>query len=417
MEIIKAPRGTRDVFGDESRKWRRVLSVCRETARDFGFGEILLPIFEHTELFARGIGDATDIVEKEMYTFSDKGGRSITLRPELTASVMRSYLENDMHRMPQPRKLWGWGPMFRYERPQKGRYRQFYQVDFEVLGAQSPAADVEIIDMAMEMFRRLGLKGLKVLINSVGCPDCRPKYREALKNYIGDHLGEFCDTCQSRFERNPLRVLDCKNETCRDLTDSAPSVIDSLCDDCRTHFESVTDGLSRIGAEIEIDPRLVRGLDYYSKTAFEILAGELGAQNAICGGGRYDYLGEAVGGPHVPGVGFAAGLDRVVITAEGQGAVLDDGDRLDAFIVTASEDASPDAAVLAHVMRGAGIAVDMDMISRSMKSQMKYASSIGARYVCIIGPDELAANSVTVKDMDTGEQETMPRFDVLKRIR
>lgn len=418
MEAVKAPRGTRDILGDESWKWARVLDACRGVARDFGYEEVMLPIFEHTELFSRGIGDATDIVEKEMYTFVDKGDRSITLRPEMTASVVRSYIEHDMHRMAQPKKIWGWGPMFRYERPQKGRYRQFYQADFEILGAQSPRADVEVIDTSMELFRRLGLKGLRVLINSVGCPKCRPIYREALKNFIGDHLGDFCETCQARFERNPLRVLDCKNERCRELTDRAPRVIDHLCEECREHFSAVTAGLGALGAEVSIDNRLVRGLDYYTKTAFEILSGELGAQNAMCGGGRYDDLAETIGGPSVPSVGFATGIERVVITMEGQGADLAAPKGPDAFVVTASNDPKAELAVLelAHLLRGAGLSAEIDFVGRSIKSQMKFASTIGARYVCVIGDDELASNTVALRDMAAGEQRSIPRYDALKLI-
>lgn len=409
MESIKAPRGTRDVLAAESWKWERVLGVCRDVARDFGYGEVLLPIFEHTELFSRGIGDTTDIVEKEMYTFTDKGGRSITLRPELTASVMRCYLEHDMRHMAQPQKIWGWGPMFRYERPQKGRYRQFYQVDFEILGTPSPLADLETIDTSMEIYRRLGLKGLSVLINSVGCPNCRPKYRDALKAYIGSRLGDFCETCQARFERNPLRILDCKNPTCRELTDHAPTVISSLCPECRAHFDAVTSGLSRIGADVRVDDRLVRGLDYYTKTAFEVLAGELGAQNAMCGGGRYDGLAESIGGPHVPGVGFATGVDRVIITMEGQNADIGTAPSPDVWIVVESEAASLEAATAAHAMRSAGLSAEMDFMGRSMKSQMKAASNAGARAVCIIGGDELRDGTAAVKDMTTGEQRTAPR--------
>lgn len=416
METIKAPRGTRDILGDESWKWEHVLRTCRAVAGDFGFSEVILPIFEHTELFCRGIGDATDIVEKEMYTFLDKGDRSITLRPELTASMVRSYLEHDMNRLPQPVKLWSWGPMFRYERPQKGRYRQFFQIDFEILGAASGLADLETIDASMELYRRLGLKNLQVLINSVGCPKCRPVYREVLKGFIADRLGEFCDTCQSRFERNPLRVLDCKNPVCRELTENAPSMIDSLCEECREHFDVVTDGLARIGADVKIDNRLVRGLDYYTKTAYEILAGELGAQNAMCGGGRYDNLAEAIGGPHLPGVGFASGIERIVITMEGQNAWRDKAHAADVYVVTASRGAEAYAAVLAHDLRLAGLSADMDFTGRSMKAQMKHASQTGAAFVCILGEDEIKSGVVTLKSMATGEQISIPRGEIAVKI-
>ncbi|MDR3254526.1 MAG: histidine--tRNA ligase [Synergistaceae bacterium] len=419
MEVIKAPRGTRDVLGDESWKWAHVLDVCRKTADDFGYSEVLLPIFEHTELFSRGIGDTTDVVEKEMYTFIDRGDRSITLRPELTASMVRSYLEHEMRRMPQPVKLWSAGPMFRYERPQKGRYRQFWQIDFEILGVSNPMSDLETIDTSMEIYRRLGLTNLQVLTNSVGCPKCRPVYREALKSFISSSpggLGGLCETCQGRFDRNPLRILDCKIPRCKELTESAPSMIDSLCDECREHFDSVTRGLSRIDADVRIDNRLVRGLDYYTKTAYEILAGELGSQNAVCGGGRYDNLSEAIGGPHVPGVGFASGIERIVLTLEGQGVYIGKKPEIDVYIVTASVDAAIEASALAHELRSVGLAVDLDYARRAMKAQMKHASSIGASFVCIIGGDEMASGAIGVKNMKSGEQMSVPRSETAARI-
>jgi len=416
METIKAPRGTRDVLGDESWKWARVLDVTRGVADDFGFREVMLPIFEHTELFSRGIGDTTDVVEKEMYTFIDRGDRSITLRPELTASMVRSYVEHDMRHGSQPVKLWGWGPMFRYERPQKGRYRQFAQIDFETLGAPSPYADVEIIDTSMEIYRRLGLSNLQVLINSVGCPVCRPVYRETLKKFFEPILDRLCETCGDRLDRNPLRILDCKKEECKKLTESAPAVIDSLCDECGVHFKSVMRGLERLGADVRIDNRLVRGLDYYTKTAYEILSGDLGAQNAVCGGGRYDNLAEAIGGPHVPGVGFASGVERIVITMEAQGANMGHEPETDVCIVTASDDAIMEACALAHELRMSGLAVGSDYTGRGMKAQMKQAASAGARFVCILGGDEIASGVVGVKNMKNGEQVSVPRSGTAAKI-
>jgi histidyl-tRNA synthetase len=419
MEAIKAPRGTRDVLGDESWKWTHVLNVCREVARDFGYSEVLLPIFEHTELFSRGIGDATDVVEKEMYTFIDKGDRSITLRPELTASMVRSYLEHDMRRAPQPVKLWSAGPMFRYERPQKGRYRQFWQADFEILGAESPMADLETIDTSMEIYRRLGLTNLQVLINSVGCPKCRPAYREALKRFIESAPGgleSLCETCRGRFERNPLRILDCKKPQCKELAEAAPAILDSLCGECRSHFEDVGHGLSKIGADVRLDKGLVRGLDYYTKTAYEILAGELGSQNAVCGGGRYDNLAEAIGGPHVPGVGFASGIERIVITLEGQGAYLGEKPQTEVYVVTASDGLTMEASALAHELRAAKLSADTDYAGRGMKAQMKHASALGAAFVCIIGEDEAASGTVSVKNMSSGEQRSFSRSEAASKL-
>ena len=416
MEIIKAPRGTRDVLGAESWKWAHVLDVCRGVASDFGYAEVILPVFEHTELFSRGIGDTTDVVEKEMYTFMDRGDRSITLRPELTASIVRSYLEHDMKSRRQPVKLWGTGPMFRYERPQKGRYRQFWQVDFETLGTSDPLSDVEAIDASMEIYRRLGLTNLKVLINSVGCPVCRPHHRDALCSFLEERRSDLCETCQGRFERNPLRILDCKKDVCRGITDSAPAMMDSLCGECREHIEKVISGLSRIGADVAIDNRLVRGLDYYTKTAFEILAGELGAQNAICGGGRYDNLAEAIGGPHIPGVGFASGIERIVLTLEGQGVYMGEEPRVEAYVIAASADAAPETAVLLHELRCAGISADMDYSGRGLKAQMKFASQSGVKYVFIIGEDEIASGTVALRDMHSGEQILVPRAEAVSRL-
>lgn len=416
MESIKAPRGTRDILGDESWKWARVLGVCGKVAEDFGYQEVILPIFEHTELFCRGIGDATDVVEKEMYTFTDRGDRSITLRPELTASMMRSYLEHDMKRWTQPVKLWSAGPMFRYERPQKGRYRQFSQLDFETLGAASPMADLEMIDLAMEIYRRLGLSNLEVLINSVGCPNCRPAYRDALRKFLSGKLNLLCATCLGRFDRNPLRILDCKKTECRELTETAPSMVSLLCGECKTHFDQLLAGLNRIGAAVKIENRLVRGLDYYTKTAFEVLAGELGSQNAVCGGGRYDNLAEAIGGPRVPGVGFASGIERIILTLEGQGVSLGEKPRAGIFVVAASPDAAVEVAALAQELRTAGLSADMDFMDRSLKAQMKQASSAGADFVCIVGSEELSAGSVTVKDMKNGEQTSVPRGDIARKL-
>jgi histidyl-tRNA synthetase len=417
MEAIKAPRGTHDILGDESWKWARVMDVTRDVADNFGFREVMLPIFEHTELFSRGIGDTTDVVEKEMYTFLDRGERSITLRPELTASMVRSYLEHDMRRRPQPVKLWGWGPMFRYERPQKGRYRQFAQIDFEILGAQSPFADIEIIDLSMEIFRRLGMSNLQVLINSVGCPNCRPAYRETLRKFFESRADRLCETCKERLDRNPLRILDCKRPECRDLTDSAPSVIESLCDECSGHFAAVMRGLENLGASVRVDNRLVRGLDYYTKTAYEILSGDLGAQNAVCGGGRYDNLAEAIGGPHMPGVGFASGIERIVMTMEAQGAYMGREPSVDVYVVTGGPGGEYEAGILAHELRADGLSADTDFMGRSMKAQMKGASQAGAAFVCIIGDEEIASGTVTIKDMDTGIQETAPRDSVAEKIK
>jgi histidyl-tRNA synthetase len=306
--------------------------------------------------------------------------------------------------------------MFRHERPQKGRYRQFSQIDFETLGVPGPMADVEIIDLSMEIYRRLGLSNLQVVLNSVGCPKCRPIYREVLKKYFASGFDSLCETCKSRFDRNPLRILDCKNDACRKITESAPAVTDSLCDECGAHFKAVIRGLENLGADIKLDNKLVRGLDYYTKTAYEILSGDLGAQNAVCGGGRYDNLAESIGGPHVPGVGFASGIDRIILTMEAQGAYMGRVPTLCVYIVTSGQNAENEAALLAHDLRARGVSADLDFMGRSMKAQMKTASQAGAKLACILGEDEIASGAVTVKDMSDGTQETAPRAAAVEKI-
>jgi len=416
MESIKAPRGVRDILPDESWKWASIFAVTRKIAEDFGYREVHLPIFEQTELFSRGIGETTDVVEKEMYTFSDRSGRSLTLRPEATASMVRAYLEHGMASGPQPSKLWCAGPMMRYERPQKGRYRQFWQLDFEAIGSASPLVDVEVIALSLEIFRRLGLSNLEVLVNSVGCPACRPVYRAALQGYLGERFDALCPTCQGRFDRNPLRILDCKVETCRAITDDAPDVRDHLCEECRSHFDEVLKGLDLIGAKFRIDKRLVRGLDYYTKTAYEVLSGDLGAQNAVCGGGRYDNLAEAIGGPHTPGVGFAAGLDRIVLTMEQQGLSFGREPAISVMVVVAEESARDEAVRLLYELRRAGVPSDMDSSGKGVKAQMKAAATAKAVYACILGSSEIARGVVAVKEMATGSQEEVERDKVVERL-
>jgi len=417
MDIIKAPRGVRDVLPDESWKWAYVMDAARKVSNVFGYSEVHLPIFEHTELFARGIGDSTDVVEKEMYTFEDRSGRSLTLRPELTASMVRCYLEHGMSQKVQPVKMWSAGPMFRYERPQKGRYRQFWQLDVEALGSDAPEVDLEIISFAIYLFDMLGLSNLEVVVNSVGCPECRPTYRQALKDYVGSKFELLCPTCQNRFDRNPLRILDCKNEGCREIMKEAPGMTDYLCDECKEHFHRVKEGMSLLGIHYKEDKNLVRGLDYYTKTAFEVLSGELGAQNAVCGGGRYDNLAEAIGGPHVPGVGFAAGIERIVLTMEGQGCDFGPKPAIDVFVVTADDSAKRAALKLLYEIRQNHISVDMDYSGKSLGSQLKMASNKEARLACILGGTELQKGVVTVKDLASGSQEEVSRDSLVDYIR
>lgn len=406
---IKAPRGVRDILPDESWKWAYVLKTTAETMADYGCSEVHLPIFEHTELFSRGVGETTDIVEKEMYTFTDRGDRSVTLRPEATAGMVRSALENGLCVQGASAKLWCWGPMFRYERPQKGRYRQFYQIDAECLGVPGPVADVEIIALSAEIFRRLGLKNLEAVLNSVGCPICRPVYRKALLEHFEAHRSELCETCLNRMERNPLRILDCKMPACGQVADAAPSIYDHLCGECRDHFAEVQAGLERLGLPYRLDKRLVRGLDYYTKTAYEILSGDLGAQNAVCGGGRYDNLSEAIGGPHLPGVGFAAGVDRIVLAMEQQGCSFGEAPRTQVYVVAQDDAARGEVQVLTNELRTRGFSAEQDTGKHSFKAQMKSAAS--AHWACILGAEELKNDSVTIKNMQSGEQTSVRRAD------
>ena len=382
-ESIQGPRGVRDILPDESWKWAYVLNQAGEIARRFGYSEVKLPIFEHTELFSRGVGDTTDIVEKEMYTFTDKGDRSITLRPEMTAGMMRSYVEHTLG-VPggNPTKLWGAGPMFRYERPQKGRYRQFWQLDYEEVGSDSPLVDVEVIMTAIELFRTLGMRNLEVVINSVGCPKCRPVYREKLVGYLKGHYDELCDTCKSRLDRNPLRVLDCKED--HEIVAGAPDIFDSLCDECAGHFKAVTEGLTRLGIKYTLDKTLVRGLDYYTKTAFEVKSGDLGAQSAVCGGGRYDNLSEEPA--------------------------------MDAYVVCPDPTVRLNAMELMYDLRRAGLRADMDYAGRGMKAQMKTAVASGAAAACILGGDEVARGVVAVRDLTKAEQAEVPLDQVCARV-
>lgn len=409
---IKAPRGVRDILPEESWKWAYVVNTAARTMADFGFSEVHLPLFEQTELFARGVGDTTDIVEKEMYTFTDRGGRSLTLRPEGTASMVRAAVENGLCAQGTAAKLWCWGPMFRYERPQKGRYRQFYQIDAEYLGVAGPMADVETIDLSAELFRRLGMKNLEVVINSVGCPRCRPVYREALLQHFQARRGELCETCLERMDRNPLRILDCKEPGCGTVADAAPAIYESLCDECRSHFEEVRSGLERLSFRYRLDKRLVRGLDYYTKTAYEILSGDLGAQNAVCGGGRYDNLSEAIGGPRLPGVGFACGLDRIVLVMEQQGCTFGRRPQARAYVAALDGASRGAAQVLAHELRRAGVAAEQDTADRSFKAQMKNAGASGARWACILGPEELAKGCAAVRNLEEGSQTEVPLAQV-----
>lgn len=410
--MTSGPRGAKDILPGTVEQWQQFECLIREICRRYNYREIRTPIFEHTELFQRGVGETTDIVEKEMYTFSDRGGRSITLRPEGTAAVVRSFIENKIYAEPQPTKLYYMGPMFRYDRPQAGRYRQFHQFGVEAIGADGPAIDAEIIALAVNVLRELGLADLQVFINSVGCPACRPVYRETLQQFLRDKAAGLCGDCQSRFDRNPMRILDCKNPECGKLTAGAPSVAECLCPECEEHFDRLKDLLNRIGITYSVNPRLVRGLDYYTKTAFEIQYPPLGAQSAVCGGGRYDGLIAQCGGDSTPGIGFGMGIERVLLALEKQGLINQNAQTVDIFLAAMGPDAYSAAFSLLLKLRAAGLSAEIDYLQRSLKAQMKYAAKLPARFVAILGEEELAEQAVSLRDMQSGEQAKVP-FDKL----
>ncbi len=400
---MAAPRGTDDILPGAVEAWQAVEATMRELMRVFGFAEIRTPMFERTDLFQRGVGEDTDVVMKEMYTFTDRGDRSLTLRPEGTAGVVRAYLERGLHAGPQPAKLaYVSAPMFRYDRPQAGRSRQFHQMGVEVLGAASAAADAEVIAMARALIARTGLSEAAARLNSVGDATCRPIYRERLRAYYAPHLDELCPDCRVRFERSPLRLLDCKQPSCAPLIAGAPSTIDSLCEACAEHFAGVRALLEAAGVPFAVDPSIVRGLDYYTRTVFEIVHPTLGA---LCGGGRYDGLVEELGGAPTPAVGFALGVERLILAAQEAGKAPGAAAGPDVFIVCPAEDLRPAAFRLAMAWREAGLAAETDLASRSFRAQMRHADRLGARFTAVLGPDEAARAAVALRDMRSGEQE------------
>ena len=414
--LTNAPRGTKDILPDSVGSWNYVEQKIRDICARFGYEEIRTPMFEHTELFHRGIGEGTDVVDKEMYTFEDRGGRSITLRPENTASAVRAYLQNKLYGDGALTKLFYIGSMFRYDRPQAGRMREFHQFGVEALGEANPAVDAEIILLAMEFLKSLGLKDLKLSLNSVGCPSCRPAYRKALQDYLRPHLEELCGDCKERFERSPLRILDCKADADKEFMTGAPNITDCLCDECREHFEKVQSFLRDAGVDFELDPRLVRGLDYYTKTAFEIKYAPLGAQSAVAGGGRYDGLIAEMGGNPTPAVGFATGLERVLLALEKQGLLPEQEKKADAFVVALGAEAQSAGFKLLQKLREAGLKALMDYAGRSMKAQMKQAGKAGARFALILGEDEIKENAVMLKDMEKSEQQKVSLDEVINQI-
>ncbi len=413
--MIQLVRGFKDVLPGEIELWQDIEDIMRNIFEEFGFTQIRTPILERTELFARGIGATTDIVEKEMYTFSDLKNESLSMRPEATASVVRAYIEHKMYAQNPVQKLYSMGPMFRRERPQKGRYRQFYQINAEVFGLYSPKIDAELILILMTLMDRLSLTEVVLHINSLGCERCRPAFKERLQIFLAERIETLCPDCRRRYEVNPLRVFDCKAQGCRESLEGAPTILDHLCEECRNHFNEVRDFLNRFQISYKVNPRLVRGLDYYTRTAFEVLAAHLGAQNAVAGGGRYDGLVKALGGPAQPGVGFAVGLDRLasLLSDRAPGLVK----QPNVFIAALGDRAQDRAFVWLQALRFEGIRTEMDVEDRSLKSQMRQADKSGASYVLIVGERELEEGAAVWRDMNTKEQETVPLEEVVEFVK
>lgn len=405
--VTKAIKGTQDLLPNESYKNRYVEQTMLDIASKFGYKEIRTPVFEHTELFSRGVGDTTDVVQKEMYTFDDKGGRSITLRPEGTAGAMRAFLEHGLFNEPLPQKVSYLTSCYRYEKPQAGRLREFHQFGVECLGTAAPAADAELISLAHEIFSHLGVEGLRLEINSIGCPTCRKKYHEALHSYFESKKADLCETCLDRLGRNPMRILDCKSPVCSEIAKDAPKVLDYICEDCSAHFEVVKKHLDAMNIPYVVNPTIVRGLDYYTRTVFEFVSTQIGAQGTVCGGGRYDGLAEQLGGNSTPSLGFALGIERLMLLMQAQNTPLPEDEKPDLYIASMGEAATVLAAKLAASLREEGISVQYDVAGRSVKAQMKFANKLGVRNTVVIGDSEIESGKVTVKDMNGGESVEM----------
>ena len=403
-EINRAIKGTNDVLPGESQKWQFVENKMIETARIFGFEEIRVPVFEHTEVFQRSVGDTTDVVQKEMYTFDDKGGRSITLRPELTAGTVRAAIEKGLVQGALPVKVCYIGGCYRYEKPQAGRLREFHQFGVECFGAPSPNADAEVIMLGKQVLDTLGIEKISLQINSIGCPECRKNFQAALKQYFNDNLDTLCATCKDRLDRNPMRILDCKSPICSELAKNAPVVLDYLCDDCKEHFEGVKKHLDAAGVEYTVNPHIVRGLDYYTRTVFEFVSGDIGAQSTVCGGGRYDGLINQMGGPNVAALGFGMGIERLMLVLEAQKTELPKVNTCDLYIATMGEAACLKASALCSELRKDGFKVQTDVVSRGLKAQMKYADKIGATFTMVLGDSEIESGNAKLKNMQTGKE-------------
>ena len=415
MAII-APKGTKDTLPSQVYRWHYVEKKFSEICEKYGYKEIRTPIFEHTELFQRGVGDTTDIVQKEMYTFTDHGNRSITLKPEGTSPVARAFIEHKQYAEVQPTKYCYITPCFRYEKPQSGRLRAFHQFGIEIFGTTNMIADAEVICLGYDFLHKMGIKDIQLRINNVGCPECRKKHREALRRFLEPVYDQLCNTCKDRYERNPMRILDCKSETCQSLVKDAPDMLDYLCDECRDAFEDVKKNLDAMGIAYTVDPRIVRGLDYYTKTAFEFVTESNGTQGTVCGGGRYDHLIEEIGGPPIPGVGFGLGIERLLMLMDEHGVEIPQPEPLKAFIAVMGDDAKAFGLKLLRELRQKGVKAEMDTLARNIKGQFKYADRLGAKYTVVIGDNELAEGAVSIKEMATSQQRQVKLDDLLEEL-
>ena len=410
--LTNAPKGTKDILPDQVYKWHYVEKKFADICRRYGFKEVRTPAFEHTELFTRGIGDTTDVVQKEMYTFNDHGNRSITLKPEGTSPAVRAFIEHKQYAEVQPTKYYYITPCYRYEKPQSGRQREFHQFGIETFGTPNMIADAEIISLANDFLNSCGITDIQLRINSVGCPECRKKHREALKDFLKPKYDELCSTCQDRYHRNPMRIIDCKSPVCHELVQGAPMMVDYLCEDCKSAFEELQENLKAMEIPFVVDPTIVRGLDYYTKTAFEFVTTSIGAQGTVCGGGRYDHLVEEIGGPPIPGVGFGLGIERLLMLMEANGAEFPEEEKPDVFIAFIGDKAKAFGLKLARDLRIEGISVRMDNLARNIKGQFKYADRLNAKYTIVIGEDELDRGIVSLKNMEKSEQKEV-RFEEL----
>lgn len=402
--ITKKIKGTEDVLPKDSYRWQFVEDVMRKESAAYGFKEIRTPVFEHTELFARGVGQTTDVVQKEMYTFDTKGGESVTLRPEGTSGAARAVLEHGLVNDSLPIKASYFVSCYRYEKPQAGRLREFHQFGLECYGTQSPVADAELICAAQSIFDRLGIKQLRLEINSIGCPTCRAEYHKALKEYFYGYKDELCETCNSRLEKNPMRILDCKSPVCSKIAQGAPKITDYLCDECKEHFASVQKYLDAAGVEYTVNPTIVRGLDYYTKTVFEFVTDFIGAQGTVCGGGRYDGLIEELGGKHLPSLGFAMGIERLLMLMDKQGIEIPQPSTCDLYVAVMGESASLKSFEIIKAVRSCGLIAETDIVGRGLRAQMKYADKIGAKFSMVLGDNEIEQGKAVIKNMSSGEQ-------------